>query len=100
MPTITGFRKFFVLVPSIVLTLCRRFFPSTEPEAESDWEEVEGGESAENGPAPVDEGEAMEAEAEKPTEITEVSLPDVPTAEPTDDGPSQKKQKPNDEQKL
>jgi hypothetical protein len=27
-------------------------------------------------------------------------LPDVPTAEPTDDGPSPKKQKPNDEENL
>jgi len=48
----------------------------------------------------------MEVELEKPKEekgpedTTEVTLPDVPTAEPTDDGPSPKKQKPNDEEKL
>jgi O-acetyl-ADP-ribose deacetylase len=33
-------------------------------------------------------------------ETSKVELPDVPTAEPTDDGPSPKKQKPNDEEKL
>ncbi|KAE9371091.1 A1pp-domain-containing protein [Stipitochalara longipes BDJ] len=82
-----------------------RFFPSTEPEPESDWEEVEGGESAENGPAPVEAGDAMDVETgnpteEKPAEETSVTLPDVPTAEPVDDGPSLKKQKPNDEEKL
>jgi O-acetyl-ADP-ribose deacetylase len=81
-----------------LLTFLRRFFPSTEQETESDWEEVEGGESAENGPAPVEAGEAMETEpAEK---SSKVELPDVPTSEPIDDGPSPKKQKPNDGEKL
>jgi hypothetical protein len=64
---------------------------------------VEGGESAENGPPPVEGGEAMETE---PVEVTtaegmsKVELPDVPTAEPTGDGPSPKKQKPNEEENL
>jgi hypothetical protein len=62
-------------------------------------EEVEGGESAENGPAPVEEGEAMEVE-KSAEETADVALPDVPTAEPTDEGPSPKKQKPNEEEKL
>ncbi|TVY88995.1 O-acetyl-ADP-ribose deacetylase [Lachnellula willkommii] len=62
------------------------FFPSTEPEAEDEWEEVEGGESAENGPADAGE-DAAEAEASK------VELPEVPTGEPTGDGPATKKQK-------
>ena len=103
MPTTTGFRKFPASPASISLMHCSRFFPSTEPEPESDWEEVEGGESAENGPAPV-EGDAMDVELQKPVEKsaedTSVTLPDVPTAEPADDGPSPKKQKPNDEEKL
>jgi hypothetical protein len=67
-----------------------RFFPSTEPETESDWEEVEGGESAENGPA-VTEGAEVEGETNK------VALPDVPTKEPAEEGPATKKQKSNDE---
>jgi hypothetical protein len=33
-------------------------------------------------------------------ETSNVALPDVPTAEPTDDGPAQKKQKANDEENL
>jgi hypothetical protein len=40
-------------------------------------------------------------EVEKSAEETaDVALPDVPTAEPTDEGPSPKKQKPNEEEKL
>jgi hypothetical protein len=88
---------------AISLIYHSRFFPSTEPEPESDWEEVEGGESAENGPAPVEGGDAMETDPIEVTtaeETSKVELPDVPTAEPTDDGPSPKKQKPNDEEKL
>jgi O-acetyl-ADP-ribose deacetylase len=83
----------------LFLIYCSRFFPSTEPEPESDWEEVEGGESAENGPAPVEGGEPMDTEPVE-VEAVRVELPDVPTAEPRDDGPSPKKQKPNDEEKL
>ncbi len=72
------------------LTSNSRFFPSTEPETESDWEEVEGGESAENGPAVT---EREEAEGE----LSKAALPDVPTEEPVDEGPATKKQKSNDE---
>lgn len=40
-------------------------------------------------------------EVEKSAEETaDVALPDVPAAEPTDEGPSPKKQKPNEEEKL
>ncbi|TVY54921.1 hypothetical protein LCER1_G002276 [Lachnellula cervina] len=63
-----------------------------QPEAEDEWEDVEGGESAENGPADAGE-DAEEAEASK------VELPEVPTGEPTGDGPATKKQKPNSDEK-
>lgn len=82
--------SFSPVVLRTALTSYRRFFPSTEPEAEEEWEEVEGGESAENGPA-VKEGEV---------DISKIALPDVPTGEPTDDGPASKKLKQNDEEKL
>ncbi|KAG4429521.1 hypothetical protein IFR05_014995 [Cadophora sp. M221] len=59
-----------------------RFFPSTEEPEIDDWEEVEAGETAENGPVSKEEAK--------------VTLPDVPTAEPTEDGPAAKKPKPND----
>ena len=72
------------------LTSYRRSFPSTESEAEEEWEEVEGGESAENGPA-VKEGEEY---------ASKITLPDVPSGEPTDGGPASKKQKQDDEEKL
>ncbi|KAG0646338.1 O-acetyl-ADP-ribose deacetylase [Hyphodiscus hymeniophilus] len=79
-----------------------RFFPSTEPEAETEneseegWEEVKGGESAENGPVEKEEvnPEAIEEDA------SNITLPDVPAGEPKDDGPAAKKQKANDEEKL
>jgi hypothetical protein len=77
------------------LTCYRRFFPSTEPEAEEDWEEVEGGESAENGPAE----KVPETEAVKES-TSNITLPDVPSGEPTDGGPAAKKQKSNDEETL
>ncbi|KAE8451749.1 hypothetical protein EG329_003206 [Mollisiaceae sp. DMI_Dod_QoI] len=93
-----------------------RFFPSTEPEPESDWEEVEGGESAENGPVTQEaetkdtelkdvEAEDTEKDKEKQVEEeieeeTAVKLPDVPTAEPAEDGPATKKLKSSDEEKL
>jgi len=96
MHTITGCREFpkLPLVLFKKLTIPRRFFPSTEPEPESDWEEVEGGESAENGPVTKD-GDAKEAEEEV------VILPDAPTGEPMKpEEPTPKKQKPNDEEKL
>ena len=68
-----------------MLTIVRRFFPSTEPQADSDWEEVEGGESAENGPAAT--------ESEENT--SKITLPEVPTGDPVDEGPATKKQKPD-----
>ncbi|PVH88059.1 A1pp-domain-containing protein [Cadophora sp. DSE1049] len=68
-----------------------RFFPSTEESESDDWEEVEAGESAENGPGRKAEGDHTKEEAAK------VTLPDVPTAEPVDEGPATKKQKSNDD---
>ena len=63
MPTTVGFRKFSQKCSFFITNtnFRSRFFPSTEPDAESDWEEVEGGESAENGPA-AQEGEAKGTE--------------------------------------
>jgi O-acetyl-ADP-ribose deacetylase len=76
---------------STALTSYRRFFPSTEPEPEEDWEEVEGGESAENGPA------EKTAEVEGDIKGTDnIALPDVPSGEPTDEGRAAKKQKSDD----
>ena len=102
MRTITGFRKSLDPLLCAGLTYSRRFFPSTEPEAEEEWEEVEGGESAENGPTikEGEEGERGEKGAEEDT--SKITLPDVPTAEPIDGGPSPKKQKQkqDDEEKL
>jgi len=75
----------------------RHFFPSTETEVDEDWEEVEGGESAENGP----KDKKPETEATDAVEDTSsITLPDVPSGEPKEDGPAVKKQKPNDEEKL
>ncbi|TVY46665.1 O-acetyl-ADP-ribose deacetylase [Lachnellula occidentalis] len=64
-------------------------------EAEGEWEDIEGGESAENGPAPADAKKYAEEEAE----ASKVELPEVPTGEPADDGPAAKKQKPNSDEK-
>ena len=89
-----GYRESFPCLTNARLTLFRHFFPSTEPEAEEDWEEVEGGESAENGPA-ANIGEAASGES-----TNKISLPDVPTAEPMDDGHASKKQKQDDEEKF
>jgi hypothetical protein len=75
----------------------RRFFPSTEPEPDEEWEEVEAGESAENGPAGGATGKVLGGEEEG---TSKVELPDVPTGEPMSEGPAVKKQKPNDEEKL
>jgi hypothetical protein len=102
-----------------------KFFPSTEPEAESDWENVEAGESAENGPAITEEVTAKEevkeeneaGKAEKVNEIAEeknteekvdeettIQLPDVPTSEPkikpAEGEPTTKKQKSDDDEEL
>lgn len=76
-----------------------RFFPSTEPEPEpeDEWEEVEAGESAENGPAGQATEKVVEGEGK---DTSKVELPDVPTGEPKDYDPAAKKQKLNDEEKL
>ena len=79
------------------LIYCRRFFLSTEPATEEDWEEVEGGESAENGPARAEEVSEPDVAEDDASKIT---LPDVPAGEPKDDGPAFKKQKGNDEDKF
>ncbi|TVY75658.1 O-acetyl-ADP-ribose deacetylase MACROD2, partial [Lachnellula suecica] len=74
------------------------YFPSTEPEPEDDWEDIEGGESAENGP--TDAGKDAEvADGTEAEGIKAEELPEVPTGEPADDGPATKKQKPNYEEK-
>jgi hypothetical protein len=65
--------------------LNRRYFPPTEFDlkGEEEWEEVEAGESAENGVS--QDGEAEKGKVE--------DLPDVPTKELSDNGPLPKKQK-------
>ncbi|KAK0113673.1 hypothetical protein ONS95_013921 [Cadophora gregata] len=67
-----------------------RFFPSTEESESDDWEEVQAGESSEN-------GLGRKAGADHSHVLAEVTLPDVPTAEPVDEGPAAKKQKANDD---
>lgn len=61
MPTIIGYRMFYFLCWSILTNSVRIFFPPTEAEqhheSEGDWEEVEAGESAENGPPVVESQE-------------------------------------------
>jgi hypothetical protein len=96
MPTTTGCRKPKSLLCRTKLTKSSRLFPLTEPELESEWEEVEAGESAENGPA---EGKEAEEEGEI-GEASKITLPDVPTSEPVEEGPATKKQKSNDEEIL
>ena len=62
----------------------RNYFPPTENDlkVEEEWVEVEAGESAENGVSQDEEAEKGKAE----------DLPDVPTKEPSDNGPAPKKQ--------
>ncbi|TAQ89716.1 hypothetical protein B7494_g1973 [Chlorociboria aeruginascens] len=60
------------------------YFPSAEPEANSDWEDVEGGESAENG-------------AKEKEEVEKVAFPNVPAGEVTGQGPVTKKLKTDNE---
>src|SRR6187402_3563609 len=91
-PTIPGCRKYPTHCFWNKTYILRQFFPSTEPEPESDWEEVKAGESAENGSVTKEGGEAVAAGEE-----SKVTLPDVPKSEPIDDGPAIKKQKPNDD---
>jgi hypothetical protein len=94
MPTTHGCRKSRFEPDLTSLTPSRIFFPSTEPEVEEDWEEVEGGDSAENGPAEKESEPAA-------VDGTKITLPDVPTqepvSEPTEDVHTSKKQKSDDE---
>lgn len=93
------------------LTFNRRFFPSTEHETNKDdeWEEVKGEESAENGAPEIEpevvsklEGGEGSGTAEGNNTTTKldvgevkarVQLPDVPTADPDNEGPATKKHK-------
>jgi hypothetical protein len=94
--------------------LRRRFFPPTEYDLHGEeWEEVEGGESAENGESQekaetkdttdvestveVDDKAEVEASGEK---AKLEDLPEVPTKDPSDEGPTPKKQKPSDDSSL
>lgn len=75
----------------------RRIFPSTEPNADEEWEEVDEVESAENGAALEKGTDATKDE----TEANKVELPEVPTKEPIEDeGHAAKKQKSGDDDKL
>ena len=56
------------------------------------WEEVEAGDSAENGTSEELPTEGTVSARENKVE----SLPDVPTKDPSDNGPAAKKQKPNE----
>ncbi|KAJ8060170.1 hypothetical protein OCU04_010517 [Sclerotinia nivalis] len=74
-----------------------RIFPSTEPDAEEEWEEVDEVESAENG-AVLEKGTDT---AKDDGEASKVELPEVPTKEPIEDeGHAAKKQKSGDDDKL
>jgi hypothetical protein len=79
----------------------RRYFPPTEYDLKGEeWEAVEGGESAGNG---ASQEKAAEDHTEEGTEEAQTSskkakledMPDVPTKDPSDDGPVAKKQKPS-----
>jgi O-acetyl-ADP-ribose deacetylase len=86
------------------------FFPPTEYDLKNDddWEEVEGDESAENGAAagvsdgetsdlPGEEGEELESSERSKGKSMIDDLPDVPTKEPSDEGPAAKKRKPSND---
>lgn len=90
LPTTTGCRKYALNVLTRTTDIYRIFFPSTEEAETDDWEEVEAGETSENGPVAKEDGTLA-------TEEAKVALPDVPTAEPTEEGPAAKKQKSNDD---
>ncbi|KAF7869934.1 hypothetical protein EAF04_004718 [Stromatinia cepivora] len=67
-----------------------QIFPSTEPDADEEWEEVDEVESAENG-AVLEKGTDT---AKDEAEASKVELPEVPTKEPIEDeGHAAKKQK-------
>ncbi|ESZ92588.1 hypothetical protein SBOR_7005 [Sclerotinia borealis F-4128] len=74
-----------------------RIFPTTEPNAEEEWEEIIESGSAENG-AMLEQGTV---DIKDETETSQVELPDVPTKEPVEDeGHTAKKQKFEDDEKL
>ncbi|KAI9641706.1 hypothetical protein NHQ30_009562 [Ciborinia camelliae] len=74
-----------------------RIFPSTEPNAEEEWEEVDEVESAENGAVLEDGTDAFKEEVE----ASKVELPEVPTQDPIEDeGHAAKKQKSGDDEKI
>jgi len=57
---------------------------------------VEGGESAENGASQEKAAEADTEEGQTSVEKAKLEdMPDVPTKDPSDDGPAAKKQKPS-----
>jgi hypothetical protein len=61
-----------------------------------EWEEVEGGESAENGASQekaVGDGPEEVQTADEKAKLED--MPDVPTKDPSDEGPASKKQKPS-----
>jgi hypothetical protein len=73
--------------------LFRHNFPPTEYDLHGEeWEEVERGESAENGES---QGKAAGAGTEEGPASTENAkledMPDAPTKDPSDDGPAAKK---------
>jgi len=76
-------------------SLSRRYFPPTEYDLHGEeWEEVEGEESAENGQAQEKAAEADMEEGQVSVEQAKLEdMPDVPTKDPSDDGPAAKKQK-------
>jgi O-acetyl-ADP-ribose deacetylase len=76
-------------------SLFRRYFPPTEYDLHGEeWEEVEGGESAENGQSQEKAAEAdIEGDQASVAKAKLEDMPDVPTKDPSDDGPAPKKQK-------
>lgn len=72
----------------------RQHFPPTEYDLKGEeWEEVEGGESAENG-ASQEQTTEDGSEVQTADETAKIEdMPDVPTEDPSDDGPVAKKQK-------
>jgi O-acetyl-ADP-ribose deacetylase len=89
----------FYIAAQALMNFARKFFPPTEYDLHGEeWEEVEGGESAENGDsqekAPAEETAEVEAKTEK---AKVEDMPEVPTKDPSGEGPALKKQKPSDD---
>jgi hypothetical protein len=85
------------IILKLPLIYSRRFFPPTEFDLKGEErEEVEGGDLAETGAVKANDSDEVISEAAVPVEKAKVEdLPDVPTNEPSDDGPPSKKQKPS-----